>query len=109
MIHPTKTIAPLAAILLAGCAASPSAIQPAMVSTARYDNASCDMLREALEAEEQTLETASSDQRKARGWDIALNLLLIPGLGAVTPDSEEAVAESKGRILAIQDEMLRRC
>lgn len=97
------------AALCAGCAASPSAIQPAMVSTAKYADASCDMLTRELSAEEEALAAASRDQRNARGWDIALNLLLIPGLGAVTPDNEAAVAEAKGRIVAIRDEMLRRC
>jgi len=35
--------------------------------------------------------------------------LIIPGLGAMTGDSERQVAEAKGRVLAIQNEYGRRC
>ncbi len=48
-------------------------------------------------------------KRSARNWDIALNLLIIPGIGAATGDQEERVAEAKGRELAIQNEYGSRC
>ena len=44
-----------------------------------------------------------------RNWGIALNLLIIPGTGAITGDSEKELAEAKGRILAIQNEYGSRC
>ncbi len=99
----------LALSAVAACAAPPSRIQPAAVPTAQYESASCEALAAALSTEEETLALVSRDQRNARAWDTAFNWLLIPGLGALTPDSEEEVAESKGRVLAIQNEMLSRC
>jgi hypothetical protein len=95
--------------ILAGCAASPSDIAPAMVDTAQYQGMSCEGLLLAAQNEGVNLEQVSSDQRSARNWDIALNLLIIPGLGAVTGDSEREVAEAKGRVLAIQNEFGSRC
>jgi hypothetical protein len=54
-------------------------------------------------------EQVSKDQRSARNWGIALNLLIIPGTGAITGDSEKELAEAKGRILAIQNEYGSHC
>jgi hypothetical protein len=96
-------------LVLAGCASSPSDIAPAMVDTARYQEMSCEGLLLAAQNEGVNLEQVSRDQRSARNWDIALNLLIIPGLGAVTGDSEREVAEAKGRVLAIQNEFGSRC
>mgnify|MGYP000852603963 CR=1 FL=1 len=96
-------------IVLAGCAASPSDIAPAMVDTTQYREMTCEGLLLAAQNEGVNLEQVSRDQRSARNWDIALNVLLIPGLGAVTGDSEREVAEAKGRVLAIQNEYGSRC
>ena len=63
----------------------------------------------AAQNEGVNLEQASKDQRAARNWDIALNILIIPGVGAMTGDSEREVAEAKGRVLAIQNEYGSRC
>ncbi|MDF1764826.1 MAG: hypothetical protein P1V29_00410 [Gammaproteobacteria bacterium] len=94
---------------LVGCAASPSNIAPAMVDTAQYREMTCDGLLLAAQNEGVNLDQVSRDQRAARNWDIALNILIIPGLGAVTGDSERQVAEAKGRVLAIQNEYGSRC
>lgn len=104
-----KSIALLSIAALAGCAASPSNIAPAMVETAQYREMSCDGLLMAAQNEGVNLDQVSRDQRAARNWDIALNILVIPGLGAVTGDSERQVAEAKGRVLAIQNEYGSRC
>lgn len=95
--------------VLAGCAASPADIAPAMVDTTQYQEMTCEGLLLAAQNEGVNLEQVSRDQRSARNWDIALNVLLIPGLGAVTGDSEREVAEAKGRVLAIQNEYGSRC
>lgn len=96
-------------VILAGCASKPSDIAPAMVDTRQYEGMSCDGLLLAARNEGVNLEEVSKDQRSARNWDIALNLLIIPGLGAMTGDSERAVAEAKGRVIAIQNEFGKRC
>ena len=96
-------------VTFTGCAASPADIAPAMVDTTQYKSMSCDGLLMAASNEGVNLDQVSRDQRSARNWDIALNLLIIPGLGAVTGDSERQVAEAKGRVLAIQNEYGSRC
>jgi hypothetical protein len=94
---------------LVGCASAPSDIAPAMVDTSAYKGMTCEGLLLAAQNEGVNLESVSKDQRSARNWDIALNILLIPGFGALTGDSEREVAEAKGRVLAIQNEYGTRC
>ena len=94
---------------LVGCATSPSNIAPARVDAAQYREMTCDGLLLAAQNEGVNLDQVSLDQRAARNWDIALNILIIPGLGAVTGDSERQVAEAKGQVLAIQNEYGSRC
>jgi hypothetical protein len=104
-----KFALPILALALAGCATKPSDIAPAMVDTTRYQSMSCGALLLAAQNEGVNLEEVTKDQRGSRNWDIALNILIIPGFGAVTGDSEREVAEAKGRILAIQNEYGTRC
>ncbi|MGK0462042.1 MAG: hypothetical protein ACJA0W_002901 [Candidatus Azotimanducaceae bacterium] len=95
--------------ILTGCATAPADIAPAMVDTTPYKKMTCDGLLLAAQNEGVNLESVSKDQRAARNWDIALNILLIPGFGAITGDSEREVAEAKGRVLVIQNEYGSRC
>jgi hypothetical protein len=95
--------------ILSGCASAPADIAPAMVDTSGYQKMTCEGLLLAAQNEGVNLESASKDQRSSRNWDIALNILLIPGVGALTGDSEREVAEAKGRVLAIQNEFGSRC
>jgi len=111
-IHKNILLSFLIASLLAivtGCASAPADIAPAMVDTTAYKNMTCEGLLLAAKNEGVNLESVSKDQRAARNWDIALNILIIPGLGAATGDSEVQVAEAKGRVLAIQNEYGSRC
>ena len=108
MILRTTLLGTLIAIL-AGCATAPADIPAAMVDTTAYKTMTCDGLLLAARNEGVNLEQVSKDQRSARNWDIALNILIIPGLGAATGDSEREVAEAKGRVLAIQSEYGSRC
>jgi hypothetical protein len=95
--------------LLAGCAATPSSIQPVAVSRGAYVNMPCSSLKLQMAAEVENLKTLSSQQTSSRNWDIALNILLIPGAGALTGDSETEIGQSKGRIVVMQDEYAVRC
>ena len=91
------------------CAAKPSSIQPAAVSKLPYINLSCAALEIQMDREADTLEALTGDQVSQRNWDIALNIILLPGLGAATGDSEELIAQSKGRLVVMQDEFISRC
>jgi len=95
--------------LLAGCAATPSSIQATSVSRQPYVNMPCSSLKMQMEAEVETLKNLSGEQNSARNWDIALNILLIPGFGALTSDSETEIGQSKGRMVVMQDEYATRC
>ncbi len=99
----------IAVTALVGCAAAPADIAPAMVDTTPYKEMTCEGLLLAARNEGVNLEQVSRDQRASRNWDIALNILLLPGIGAATGDSEREVAEAKGRVLAIQNEYGSRC
>ena len=62
-----------------------------------------------MQTEIETLKSLSSAQTSSRNWDIAMNILLIPGAGAITGDSEAEIGESKGRMVVMQDEYALRC
>lgn len=96
-------------LILASCAASPSSIQPAAVSRIPYTTMPCENLRMQIDQEISNLETLSGEQIASRNWDIALNLILIPGVGALTGDQEDAIAQSKGKMVVMQDEFANRC
>ena len=70
---------------------------------------SCSNLEMQMNQELSNLETLTGEQLSARNWDIALNLLIIPGLEAATGDSEDEIAQSKGRMIVMQDEYSIRC
>ena len=99
----------LVLVSLASCAARPSSIQPAAVSKIPYVNMTCSNLEMQMKHELSNLETLTGEQLSARNWDIARNLLIIPGLGAATGDSEDEIAQSKGRMIVMQDEYSTRC
>jgi hypothetical protein len=96
-------------LILSSCAASPSSIQPAAVSRVPYTTMPCTNLKMQIDQEIGNLETLSGEQIASRNWDIALNLILIPGVGALTGDQEDAIAQSKGRMVVMQDEYATRC
>ena len=96
-------------ISLASCAATPSSIQPAAVSRVPYATMTCSNLELQMNQEISKLENLTGEQLSARNWDIALNILLIPGFGALTGDQENEIAQSKGRMVVMQDEYSTRC
>ena len=99
----------LVLVSLVSCAARPSSIQPAAVSKIPYVNMSCSNLVMQMTQEFSKLESLTGEQLSARAWDIALNILILPGLGAATGDSEDEIAQSKGRMIVLQDAYSTRC
>ena len=99
----------LVLVSLVSCAARPSSIQPAAVSKIPYVNMSCSNLEMQMTQELSKLESLTGEQLSARNWDIALNILILPGLGAATGDSEDEIAQSKGRMIVLQDAYSTRC
>ena len=91
----------VAGLLSAGCAVRPELIASAPVTQARFAGMSCEDLRLELELVTQRINTLSDRQRANRARDGWLNAVL-PGLGAATPDQENAIAVSKGELEAIQ-------
>ena len=96
-------------VSLVSCAARPSSIQPAAVSKIPYVNMTCSNLEMQMTQELSKLESLTGEQLSARNWDIALNILILPGLGAATGDSEDEIAQSKGRMIVLQDAYSTRC
>ena len=110
-MKPFLGIVPLAAfaiVLVSGCAARPEDILAMPVSDVRYANMSCEQLRVEQNTVERRLEALSERQLRDRRRDGWLNALVIPGIGAATPDQEDAIAETKGEQEAIQT-ALERC
>ena len=99
----------LAGVLFNSCATHPADIPPAMVPTAEYEEMSCTVLTATHAEQTQLLSDLSRSQRSSRNWDIALNILVIPGLGALTGDVETDIANVKGALVAIRNEMTKRC
>ena len=104
-----KILLPLIILGIVSCAAKPSSIQPAAVSKLPYVNISCKALEVQMNREADNLEALTGDQLSQRNWDIALNILILPGVGAATGDSEELIAQAKGRLIVMQDEYVERC
>ena len=99
----------LAACLIAGCAAHPRTIAPTIMSAEPYRALSCGQLRAKLAEAEVDQAQWEQNQKNDRVWDGVLNVLVIPGLGAVTPDNSKQVADAKGVVVALQREIERRC
>ena len=56
------------------------------------------------------LENLTGEQLSARNWDIALTILLgFTRIRSSTGDSEDEIAQSKGRMIVLQDEYSTRC
>ncbi|MEX3006940.1 hypothetical protein [Hoeflea sp. TYP-13] len=64
-------IAVAAAAVLSGCAKSPESIAPAYVSTTTYSGWSCSQLKREATHLDNALASASAQQEKARGNDVA--------------------------------------
>ena len=99
----------LVAVLHTGCAAKPELIAAIPVSSARYSDMTCAELVTEMEIVANRLAVLSERQRAARTRDGWLNVLVLPGLGAATPNQEGAIGQTKGEQDAIQREHASRC
>ncbi len=100
---------PLIAIIVGGCAANPDTIAPKERSGIEFRNLSCVELDTELRIAGEQRDAYVKRQKSNRNRDMWLNVLLLPGTGALTSDHEEEVADSKGKVLAIERELSRRC
>ena len=94
---------------LLSCAANPASIQPSYVPSDIFEPVPCASLESMMDDEIIRLENLTGEQQFSRNRDIALNVLLIPGLGALTGDREEDIAQAKGRLIAMSGEYNSRC
>ena len=95
--------------LVAGCAASPAAIQPAYVSAEIYSEYSCETLRELRATKQEEIDELSKSQRTKRVVDGVSNVVLLPGVASIIDDSSKPLARSKGEMSALIREYDRRC
>ena len=93
--------------LLAGCATKPENIDPATTMTYKFAGLSCDELLENVQLAEAQREKLYKRQKGARTRDGWLNVLII-GAGAITQDYDIEIAQVKGDIIALQDEIRKR-
>ena len=66
-------------------------------------------LQRIYETETTNLARLSEEQLSARSWGIATNIILLPGIGALFEGPEAEISETKGKLLAVKDEMSKRC
>ncbi len=97
------------ALALTGCATNPMAIQPTYVDQTLYANMPCGELRRTIQESQADLDDLIDRQKKKRRIGIALNVLIIPGLGAATGDHETQIGRLKGALIALNAEANRRC
>ena len=62
-----------------------------------------------MRIEQERLKALVAKQEGAGKRDIAINILLLPSLGAAMPNHEEEIALSKGKINAMDSELSTRC
>ena len=98
-----------AAALLAGCATKPQNIPPANISPIQFKDLSCDELKLELRLAIEQRDAYIRRQKGNRTRDTLLNVLVLPGLGAVASDHEIEVADAKGMVVALEREIAKRC
>lgn len=101
--------ATVAALIVAGCATKPQHIPSANVSPVQLKDFPCNELRFELGIAQEQRDAYVKRQSGNRTRDTLLNVLVLPGLGAATGDHETEVAQSKGRVVAIEREIATRC
>ncbi|MDE0421040.1 MAG: hypothetical protein OXK76_09190 [Gammaproteobacteria bacterium] len=69
----------------------------------------CDELHLELERTRQEHDAFWNKQKGNRTRDGWLNALVIPGIGAATPDHEAELSKAKGMVLLLEQEVAKRC
>lgn len=105
----TRLITPFILLVVAGCASSPTAIQPDDVSAELYADFSCETLREMRTEKDTEIAKLSKSQKNKRVVDGFSNVLLLPGVASIVRDSSKPLARAKGEKNAMIREYDRRC
>lgn len=93
-------------VLVSGCVAAPTDIQPTYVDGSKYAGMTCDQLKGRKAETEVALAALSKKQSSARARSIAYNILLVAGSGALAKDRADQIGVVKGELLAIEDALL---
>lgn len=97
----------VAALSVAACAQSPSAIQPVSMGNA-YAGLSCSNARAMLATEQQTLSVLTDAQNGAVAGDaIGVLLIGVPVSSLSGGDKAGDIATSKGKIVALEARLTR--
>ncbi|MCE2407560.1 MAG: hypothetical protein J4G19_08675 [Pseudomonadales bacterium] len=75
----------------------------------RYRAFACNDLHAELKLAIVERDSHIREQNDARSRDIWSNLFFFPGSGAINNDHDHEVAESKGKVIAIERELEDRC
>jgi hypothetical protein len=103
-----RNLAALAAlVVVAGCAKAPESIAPAYVSTVPYSTWSCKQLGEEAQRLNAAYATAATQQKQARGNDIAGVILLGLPVSSLSGDNiAPQIAQLKGEQEAVRKAMI---
>jgi hypothetical protein len=103
-----RTIAGLAlAVTAVGCAKAPESIAPAYVSTVPYSSWSCKQLGEETQRIDAAYATAATQQKQARGNDIAGVILIGLPVSSLSGDNiAPQIAQLKGEQDAVRKTMI---
>ena len=96
-------------MLLAGCAASPAAVAPALVSAEPYRDLKCSTLAEMKVAKQADIDKLYKSQSTKRWVDGVSNAVILPGVASIFKDSSKPLAQAKGEMQAMIREYDRRC
>lgn len=95
-----------ASVMISGCAKKADNIEPAAISTAKYDGWSCSKLAREKAFVDEALVRVSASQDKAASSDTVMVILIgVPTSGGGTPGE---VARLKGEQEAIRRSMVER-
>jgi hypothetical protein len=103
-----RSLAALAACAaIAGCAKAPESIAPAYVSTVPYSSWTCKQLGEETQRIDAAYTTAATQQKQARGNDIAGVILIGLPVSSLSGDNiAPQIAQLKGEQDAVRKTMI---
>lgn len=90
-----------------GCASRPESIPASYVDTARYSSSSCDSLQSQMVNAQEELRVVSDKQDTAANVDAGSVFLALIPVSAFNGDHEAEVAESKGKVNAIESAQIQ--
>ncbi|WP_304951453.1 hypothetical protein [Sulfitobacter sp.] len=97
----------IAMLTVSACAQRPDAIAPVSMAGA-YDGVSCRSAQQLLAAERQNLSALSAQQNQAANGDaLGVFLIGVPMSSVTGGDKAGDIASSKGKIVALENRMLR--